>query len=913
MAQINLKNDGSILTPPSGTIALGISGDNIIMKNDQGVESVVQGGGSLLPVGGTSGQVLSKNSNTNYDATWVDIASSETTNDYLYLSDYSLNVDSNSTGSTIQVYSTKSWTLEDGTFVNAIPNSGSAGTTEVTLIYSINSIADSRTDKISVKSTELGITQNVNINQKSSIKSEYYLSLSDNSLNVTSGTTSVSFGIISTNSWTLSNNGFSTPSDTSGNSGKTEITLTFGTNSSSTRYDRITVTDDITTQSLNLTQQGVSEIIDRQYLELSDPVYVADKNSGTTSFVVNSSSSWTSTHTTNAITYVYPTSGTSGETTVNVDYSNNPYAATRTDRIKITNDVYTKYFSLTQTSDVEGTIDYLNVDPNSDTVTSESGTITFEIDSNISWSIPTISEITITPLTGGPGRIPVEIQYPENISAIIQKRVIQINPVGSSISYRNYTLSQLPPKDNYYIVSQSAIVISSGITSLDIEVNSNVDWEITTGATWISDFTPTSGTGDSTINLTTDQNSGENTRQSTVTISCTNRTDVTPVVVTISQTGSSGSVVSKAPNIRPRSKTVSNNSGTTTFDVESARSWTIEEDFDWLSITPTGATGNDTVTIEYLENKGTNRNAAISIVDVDQNTSTFNLYQESTSRVAVKPDYIETSYLSGSTSVDIASTGEWEAIVDSTYGESNNMIVSVTPSGGTSYTTSIITYTENTNKDFRYGVIDFRLKDNPNVHYDIKIKQGMSGGDNFGNIGGSKIEKEFIQLTGSTGFTTSLDETIDDKLSTSGFATIDYVTGYTEKYATPSDISTALSTSGFATPSDISTALSTSGFATEGYVTSYTEKYATPSDISTALSTSGFATESYVTGLTSNLSNRITEISTNAVQFGTGAPSNYSKSSGTNALYIDTSNGTFYYVEKDGTNWTSISGGLSST
>jgi hypothetical protein len=659
MAQINLKNTGDLLTPPSGSIALGISGENIIVKNEQGEEITIKGG-EPLPVGGSPGQILSKKSINDFDAEWIniDIPSGETVSDYLYLSDYSLNIDSTQGTETIKIYSTKNWTLTNGTFVSANKTSGSSGETQIDLTYTQNETSDIRNDKITISSSELGISQSLSVNQKSAVKSTYYLSLSDNSLTKLSGDTSASFIVSSTNDWSLITDGDFAISASPENrtSENTTVNLTFSSNSSSTRYARIIVTDGITTQSLKLTQLGVV-LVESPFLELSDSVYVADKNSGTTTFTVNSSESWTLIKTTNAITSVSPENGPAGETDVTVTYNSYPadsYTATRSDKITINNTIYTKNFSLTQTS-VEASVDYLNVDPNSDTVSHESSAITFDIDSNISWEIPTtISGITINPTNGGSGRTPVTIDYPENTSAITQKRVIRIDPIGSSISYRNFTLSQLPPTDKYYIVSQSGIVASSGDTSIDISISSNVDWEIKSNATWFTTFSPSSGNSDQTVNLTIETNSGETTRQGSFTISCTDiDKNVTPVIVTISQYGSVPTGISKAPNLIPKSKTVSYHSGTYDFQVESARSWSITEDIDWLTLSPSGGTGNSPITITYEENKGNGRASFISVTDVDENTSNFFFVQESAPSVVVKPDNFERAYSSGSAQVDI--------------------------------------------------------------------------------------------------------------------------------------------------------------------------------------------------------------------------------------------------------------------
>jgi len=655
MAQINLKNDGNILTPPSGSLAIGLSSGNIILKDDTGHSTTVIGG-EPLPSGGTIGQILAKKSSDNYQAEWINFTGGTQSSDYLYLSDYSLNVDSNSGTDTVKVYSTKNWTLSNGSFVNASQTSGTTGETTITLSYTENSLSESRNNKIIITSTELGISQSLNIVQKSAVKSTYYLSLSDNSITKLSGDTTSVFQVISTNNWSLSNSGFTTPTITSGTSGTTTITLNFNQNSTSkSRNDVIVVTDGITTQSLNLTQQGIDQIVE-----------------------------------------------------------------------------------------------YINIDPNSDTVTSESGTTTFSIDSNISWNIPTtISGITISPTSGNTGRTDIDIDYPENTSVITTKRIIRIDPVDSSISYKNYTLNQLPPTDNYYIVSQSAIVIPSGQTSADIVISSNVDWEITSGSTWITNYSSTSGTGNATVSLTIEVNNEEDTRQTSIIISCTNRNDVTPVVVTLSQTGTSGFNVSKAPSIIPKSKTVSNISGTTDIDIVSARSWELSEDVDWLIASPTGDTGNSTVTLTYTENTGTERTAFLSITDTDDNTANFYLIQGSTDSVIVKPDTFEVTKQSGSISVDIRSTGEWETDINNVYG--SGLTTSIVPSSGnTSITSAVINYDENTSDDFKYSLLNFYLKGDTNKGTQVKIKHGVDGGDGFGNIGGSRITSEIESSSGTT-------------------------------------------------------------------------------------------------------------------------------------------------------------------
>ena len=256
----------------------------------------------------------------------------------------------------------------------------------------------------------------------------------------------------------------------------------------------------------------------------------------------------------------------------------------------------------------------LNVTPLNQNVTSSSGTTSFTVTSNVSWtSFSDQTWCTVTPSGTGDGIITAKYQANTGTNS----RIATIKVTGPDVSDQVVTVTQsaAPPSLIVTPLNQN-VSSSSGTTSF--EVISNVAWTTTSDQPWCS-VTP-SGTGNGTITVAYQVNTGTTSRVATITIT---GPGVSDIVVTVTQSVPPPSLI-----VTPLNQNVASSSGTTSFMVISNVAWTSSSDQAWCSVTSSG-TGNGTVTAAYQANGGTtSRVATITITGSGVSNQVVTLTQD---------------------------------------------------------------------------------------------------------------------------------------------------------------------------------------------------------------------------------------------------------------------------------------------
>jgi hypothetical protein len=326
----------------------------------------------------------------------------------------------------------------------------------------------------------------------------------------------------------------------------------------------------------------------------------------------------------------------------------------------------------------------LIVTPSNQNVTSSSGTTSFAVTSNVSWtSSNNQTWCIVTPSGTGNGTITATYQLNTGTGS----RIATITVSGSGVSDQVVTVTQLGTAPSLIVSPLNQNVISSsGTTSFNVV--SNVVWTSSSNQTWCT-VTP-SGTGKGTITATYQLNTGAGSRTATITVS---GSGVSDQVVTVTQLGTGPSMI-----VTPLNQNVTSSSGTTSFDVASNVEWTSSSDQTWCTVTPSG-TGNGTITATYQENTGTNaRTATITV----KGSGVINQVVTVTQSVAppsliVTPLNQNVTSSSGTTSFNVASNAAWTSSSDQAW-------CSVT-SSGTGNGTITATYQANTGASSRVATI----------------------------------------------------------------------------------------------------------------------------------------------------------------------------------------------------------------
>lgn len=368
--------------------------------------------------------------------------------------------------------------------------------------------------------------------------------------------------------------------------------------------------------------------------------------SGTVSYTTNNGSTWTTiatftvTSATNPAIFNQVIPALTGQSQVKFKWN---YTGT-----------YGRYWGVDDVS-ITGTggAPTLSVTPPNQNVTAPAGTTPFTVTSNSSWTVTSDQTwCTVTPTGTGSGTITAT--YTQNTlttsrMANITVTVIGLPPVVVTVTQAGaaLTLSVTPPNQS--------VTSAAGATNFSVVTNTITAWTASSDQTWCT-VTPT-GTGNGTITATYSQNTLLSSRVANITVTVAG---VSPVVVTVSQAGSSPTL-----SVTPPNQTVTSVAGNTSFSVVSNSSWISSSDQTWCTVTLSGA-GNGTIVANYTENTSvTTRVANITVTVAGISPVVVMVTQTGTTpTLVVTPSNQNVTAPAGNTSFTVTTNAPWTANSD---------------------------------------------------------------------------------------------------------------------------------------------------------------------------------------------------------------------------------------------------------
>ena len=395
---------------------------------------------------------------------------------------------------------------------------------------------------------------------------------------------------------------------------------------------------------------------------------------GSTSFAVSSSASWTAQS--NAAWCTVTPSG-NGNGTITANYTQNTTGSSRTASIIVS---ASGAGSQTVTVIQAAAASTLGVSPQSQSVGPQQGNINFSITSNTNWTAQSdASWCTVTPSGNGNGTL-VAI-YTQNTST--NPRTASIAVSASGAATQNVTVVQSGATTTLSISPQSQSVNApKGNTSFSI--TSNTNWTAQSDASWCT-VTP-SGNGNGTLVASYTQNTSSNPRTASIAVSASGAATQN---VTVVQSGTAASL-----SVSPQSQSVNAPQGSTNFSITSNTNWTAQSDASWCTVTPSG-NGNGTLVASYTQNTSSNpRAASIAVSANGAATQTVTVVQSGTAAtLSVSPQSQSVNAPQGSTNFSITSNTNWTAQSDASW-------CTVTSSGNGNGTL-VANYTQNSSTNPR--------------------------------------------------------------------------------------------------------------------------------------------------------------------------------------------------------------------
>jgi len=218
-----------------------------------------------------------------------------------------------------------------------------------------------------------------------------------------------------------------------------------------------------------------------------------------------------------------------------------------------------------------------DVSPNSRSVSSASGSTSFDVNAYVGWSVVEYSLWLTATKTDG---TTISVSYDANTSSVPRTAKIIVSVTGG-VEEVTVIQAGIVTLD----VSPNSKSVSSASGSTTFAVTTSIGWSVEDNATWLT-ATKTDGT---TISVSYDANTSSSPRTANIRAFGTGVEET----VTVTQAGIA------TLDVSPNSKSVSSASGSTNFDVNSNVGWSVEDNATWLTATNTDGT---TISVSYDTN-----------------------------------------------------------------------------------------------------------------------------------------------------------------------------------------------------------------------------------------------------------------------------------------------------------------------
>ncbi|MBK8944245.1 MAG: T9SS type A sorting domain-containing protein [Ignavibacteriae bacterium] len=297
---------------------------------------------------------------------------------------------------------------------------------------------------------------------------------------------------------------------------------------------------------------------------------------------------------------------------------------------------------------------------------------------------------------------------------------------------------------NSLSISPSTQNVGSSAGSTNIAVSSNVSWNVSDDASWLT-IAPTSGSNNGNLSASFTANTGSSSRTATVTVSGGGITRT----ATITQSGTSTTPVNSL-SISPSTQNVGSSAGSTNIAVSSNVSWNVSDDASWLTIAPTSGSNNGNLSASFTANTGSSSRTATVTVSGGGITRTATITQSGTggstggSFINV-PVSLNIPSDAGSIEVNVESNIAW-TVKDNT--GSQGSWITKTPKNGTGNGSVTMKYKVNTSATSRTGNLIFS---GGGITKSILVTQAGTGSNSGGGSGNYIDVPSTINISGSAG------------------------------------------------------------------------------------------------------------------------------------------------------------------
>lgn len=515
-----------------------------------------------------------------------------------------------------------------------------ANNSSITISVAENTAGSSRTAYIVLKGA---ITKAISITQSVAKVSPS----STTTLNYDNIGGSKSFTFTSEASWSVTtSSSWITVNPSSGSAGSATLTITVPViNSASTRSGNVYVKIGTTTMLTIPVQQGGN------YITPAVSTVNISGASGTQKVKVNANVTWNASSNVDWMTVKKEDDG------VAISVTENLTNAKRTGKVTLSGGGITSTISVSQVAagmDIEGgnVLQYENT----------GGTYAISLTSETAWKAETSEDwIEVTPESGEAGKSQLQISVSPN--GYVESRTGFVYLKIGDKSLIEITVKQ---RGLYIEIGSETLTFDSTVETKQMEVSSNTSWEVLSCPQWL-EVTPTSGSGNKTISITSKDNPLTDARTGQLII------------------GQKGVALSDTLNVTQEGKSFddvvasmsfSDKAESKTLNLSTDGHWTVSAaGYDWINVSPLSGDGNANLTVSVTENRGDEKRTGK--IDITVGTTSKSVVIEQDGKYfTVNPTSLPTiPSTGGAHKVSIVTNERWVATSHSSW-------ITLTPNSG---------------------------------------------------------------------------------------------------------------------------------------------------------------------------------------------------------------------------------------
>lgn len=297
-------------------------------------------------------------------------------------------------------------------------------------------------------------------------------------------------------------------------------------------------------------------------------------------------------------------SGDTGSGSFTISCIKNPTTSIQSGTVTVTGGGISRTITVTQTGPS------LSISPTSLSYATSGGTKTVAVTSNTNWTISDNQSWISTSITSGSDNNSFNITLTNNSTGAIRTGTVTVSGGGLS---RTVSISQ---SGDYLSITPTSLSYGALSSSKTVSVSTNGSWYASSIPSWIT-VSPFSGTGSSTLTVTSTANTITSSRSESFVIYGSSGTSKT---ISVAQVGA-------YLNIDKTIIGFALAGGSNTFSISSNINWTISSNVSWITLSPVAGTGNNTITVNCSFLRSGSRTGTITI-NAGSITKTISVIQE---------------------------------------------------------------------------------------------------------------------------------------------------------------------------------------------------------------------------------------------------------------------------------------------